>query len=244
MRLLRRKEGCMMLSRRRYMGGKEEKERLIYHWSGEDDLVNNAWVDRIQGFPLGKMNNPIHENSGYTCNGGAGYFMADLNSTVARNGTVGLHIGRLWRVVVECTPLIFRTTNMNLIVDFGSLTPSNKSFGFGISGAGGQDRIIDNYKSPTNSQKYSVATSRNDSNVPAPSINTRAIIEYGCEQSDNGDVQYFIYNDVKQVATQVHAPIYFEADFNLSSICVGNGIAGTFAIERVAIYDIKIYNND
>ena len=226
------------------MGGKEEKERLIYHWSGEDDLVNNAWVDRIQGFPLGKMNNPIHENNGYTCVSSQGYFKCDLNTTIAGNGTVGLHIGRHWRIVVDCTPLIFRTTNLNLIIDFGSLGNVNKSFGFGISGAGGQDRIVDNYKSRNNSTIYSVATSRNSSNVPAPSINTRAVIEYGCEQSDNGDVQYFIYNDVKQVSTQAHQPIYFEADFHLASGFVGNGNVSNYSIERVAIYDIKIYNND
>ena len=226
------------------MGGKKDKERLIYHWSGEDDLVNNAWVDRIQGFPLGKMNNPIHENNGYTCANTQGCFRSNLNTTVAGNGTVGLHIGRHWRIVVDCTPLIFRTTNLNLIIDFGSLGTANKAFGFGISGAGGQDRIVDNYKSRNNSTIYSVADKRNTSNVPAPSINTRAVIEYGCEQSDNGDVQYFIYNGVKQVATLAHDPIIFEADFYLDQIYFGCGNAGSYAIERVAIYDIKIYNND
>lgn len=229
--------------RRRYMGGVKE-ERLIYHWSGEDDLVNNTWVDRIQGFPFSKQNNPIHENSGYTCANSQGFFKANLNTDVAGNGTIGLHIGRHWRIVIDCTPLDIRTNNMNLIIDFGSLGQSNKSFGFGISGSNGQDRMIDNYKTQGNKNTYSVATGRNASNVPSPPVNTRAVIEYGCKPSNNGDVQYIMYNNVEQMAAQAHTPIKFEADFSLDNGLIGNGNASNYAIVRIAIFDIKIYNTD
>lgn len=100
---------------------------LKYFLSGKDDLVNGAWVDRINSevkwLPQGSCKKT---DGGYLLNGDSGYLIA--------NNALLYDLGNHFRVMADFTT----TTDSYVVIDFGSITKANKNISFQASKGNGQ----------------------------------------------------------------------------------------------------------
>ena len=107
---------------------------LKYFLSGKDDLVNGAWVDRINSevkwMPQGSCSKT---DGGYLLNGDSGYLKA--------NNALLYDLGNHFRVMAEFTT----TTDSYVLIDFGSITGTGKNISF-QTGKGNGQYIYMNWK--------------------------------------------------------------------------------------------------
>lgn len=100
---------------------------LKYYLSGKDDLVNGAWVDRINSevkwLPQGGC---TRAENGYLLNGD--------NGNLKANDALLYDLGNHFRVMAEFTT----TTDSYVVVDFGSITSTEKNISFQTGLANGQ----------------------------------------------------------------------------------------------------------
>lgn len=100
---------------------------LKYFLSGKDDLVNNAWVDRINSevkwLPQG---NCTRAENGYLLNGDNGNLKAD--------DALLYDLGNHFRAMAEFTT----TTDSYVVIDFGSINSTSKNISFQTGQNNGQ----------------------------------------------------------------------------------------------------------
>lgn len=100
---------------------------LKYFLSGKDELVNGAWVDRINSevkwMPEGSCKKT---DGGYLMNGDSGYLIA--------NNALLYDLGNHFRVMAEFTT----TTDSYVLIDFGSISNVNKNISFQTGKGNGQ----------------------------------------------------------------------------------------------------------
>ena len=100
---------------------------LKYYLSGKDDLVNGAWVDRINSavkwLPQGSC---TRAENGYLLNGD--------NGNLKANDALLYDLGNHFRAMAEFTT----TTDSYVIIDFGSISGVNKNLSFQTGKGNGQ----------------------------------------------------------------------------------------------------------
>ena len=100
---------------------------LKYFLSGKDNLVNGAWVDRINSAVKWlRIGTCARTDGGYILNGDNGYLKA--------NDALLYDLGNHFRVMAEFTT----TTDSYVIIDFGSFTGTNKNISFQTGKNNGQ----------------------------------------------------------------------------------------------------------
>ena len=117
---------------------------LKYYLSGKDDLINGAWVDRINSavkwLPQGTC---TRTENGYLLNGD--------NGNLKANDALLFDLGNHFRAMAEFTT----TTESYVIIDFGSIGSAHKNISFQTAKPNGQ-RILMNWKMQGNNSNPGV----------------------------------------------------------------------------------------
>lgn len=111
--------------RRRILLGNESLT-LIHEWD-VDNYTSGGWVDSVGGVILTKVGSPsivTQEGVDVMKVNYSNYFVFDMNNT-----TNGFRFGDVFKVEVECIEYSITDNKSNTILDFGSLTQANHSFG-------------------------------------------------------------------------------------------------------------------
>lgn len=221
------------------------QEKLLYHWSGEDDLVGGKWYDKVQGLPWTKEKTIAPKTSdqkGYKTgsSSNAGGFIMNINTQESNNGTVGLNMGRCWRIVIDCEPTAMggTSTTTAYIADFCGNRETHNGFAFGFNRTATIPRTI-----------YEIG----DKNYTAPVetegtwFQKRITYEYGCKVKQGRYYQYVKVTDgvetVESEASISHPRFVFDKNywsFNNENVAfLGKAYGSSF--NQMILYDVKIY---
>lgn len=117
---------------------------LKYYLSGKDDLINGAWVDRI--------NSAVKWLPQDTCTRTEnGYLLNGDNGNLKANDALLFDLGNHFRAMAEFTT----TTESYVIIDFGSIAGTSKNISFQTNKPNGQ-KILMNWKMQGNNSNPGV----------------------------------------------------------------------------------------
>jgi hypothetical protein len=177
------------------MGGGSKEWPLKYWLSGEDALVDQKWVDRINPniqWSVGVLVTHDTENNRYLFMGRtAGKWVQDYRATLPANLINLYNFGYHWKMIVRGEFLYAPATmtSMSFFIDFASVRYADFNIGWGTGNKG----FVQNFKTFGNSEIYSCV----DENLLADATSNPYPfeVEFGCEAvSETTSRLYTLYD--------------------------------------------------
>lgn len=172
--------------------------RLLCHWSGEDDLVDGKWVDKVSGERFGFYGNVLREDAGY-------HLLRNVYGQLTGNGV--LPLGNHYRVVIDARataqPDSAHPAAYVVFVDFQSLGDTPGGFMCGYGGNGAKNR-------PNTNDKRHVHDAEDGRFEPGSFITvdgnaTDGVFEFANEPYDAAhDVWTFRFNGGEKIYSHLH----------------------------------------
>ncbi|MDY5075731.1 MAG: hypothetical protein SPE88_02975 [Paludibacteraceae bacterium] len=193
---------------------------LKYFLSGKDELVNGAWVDRINSevkwLPKGSC---TKTDGGYLLNGDSGYLIA--------NNALLYDLGNHFRVMAEFTT----TTDSYVIIDFGSIHDVKKNISFQTVSNNGQT-ISMNWKMKGNSSNPGVT-------IKMPVTTGHHYFTWAIVDAGNGYDKFVASIDgvTKETAGIIPKATNFGGykNWNNKNFYIGRGVANGYAMSNGGI---------
>lgn len=230
-----------LLNRRRYMGGGGAKEWPLKYWlSGEDALVDQKWVDRINPnikWSVGGAVTHDTENNRYLFMGRtAGRLVQDYRAELPVDLINHYDLGYHWKMIVRgeflYAPATFRTDCY--FIDFGSVAGATFNIGWGTLNKG----FVQNFKTDRNSSVYACTDKfllADATSNPYPFE-----VEFGCEAvSETTSRLYTLYNGTYFYGAAFNNMLF--TDWQSRAFYIGMGFAGRTYGCDFYLNDWKIY---
>lgn len=213
----------------------QERFTLLYHWEASDELVNNKWVDRVQGVPFTKVGNPQYEDGMWSCDK-SNYF----NNNSLNIGITKIILPERWRFEAEV--LISEVLNNKYFIDFGSTGYFNHSFGFGFKIQNNKPLYHCNYK-PTSNQDTVSAINAAGIEFPSSSLDAQKTFIAGVEKIDITYSKFYIELDGVKHYGEPHIPGAYDGNWNNVSAVIGGAINSSYS-QPSKIKSVKFFSDN
>ena len=230
-----------LLNRRRYMGGGGSAEWPLKYWlSGEDSLVDQKWVDRINPsiqWNVGLLVTHDTVNNRYLFMGRtAGRWIQDYRATLPSTLINLYNLGYHWKMVVRGEFLYAPAsmTSASYFIDFASVRSANFNIGWATMNKG----FTQNFKTAGNSEIYSCSDNfllTNATSNPCPFE-----VEFGCEAvSKTTSRLYTLYDGTYYYGPTFNNMLF--TNWQSGDFYIGMGNAGSSYGCDLYLSDWKIY---
>lgn len=223
-----------MIERRRYMGGKKKEYfTLLYHWEASDELVNNTWVDRVQGVPFTKAGSPQYEDGMWSCDADNYFYNANMNTAPTK-----IVLPERWKCEMEV--LIPSAEKERFFIDFGSVSSAAHAFGFGLNT--NYEYYYCNYKPTRNNDTNST---KNAPPIDFPSTNLGVLKTFiaGVEKIDATYSKFYIELDGIKHYGEPHIPGAYNGNWKLSSGYIGRAVTALSTLPS-KIKSVKFFSDN
>lgn len=199
------------------MGGKKKEDfTLLYHWEASDELVNNAWIDRVQGVPFRKVGSPQYEDSMWSCDADNYFENINLNS-----GTTKIVLPETWKFEAEV--LIPSIVNNRYFIDFGSIGHAYHAFGFGTTTQNSKGLYRCNYK-PTANQDTNSAKNATGIDFSSADLGVLKTFIAGVEKVDDVYSKFYLELDGVRHYGEPHIPGAYDGNWNYNRAVIGGAV--------------------
>lgn len=218
------------------MGGKKREDfTLLYHWEASDELVNNAWIDRVQGVPFVKRGSPQYEDGMWSCDADNCFENTNLNS-----GTTKIVLPETWKFEAEV--LIPSIVNNRFFIDFGSVGYHTHAFGFGVVIQNSKELYICTYK-PTANQDMNSAKNAPPIDFPSTNLGVLKTFIAGVEKVSDVYSKFYIELDGVRHYGEPHIPGAYDGNWNANFAVIGGALDGRYSLP-CKIKSVKFFSDN